>query len=74
MADYERLMEQQRERARAAGKFAGGTALPAELVAQLAPTEFLGYEHLDAGGLRVLALCSRTAGRRVDRARAKKPW
>ena len=38
-------MEQQRERARAAGKFGGGIALPAELVAQLAPTQFLGYEH-----------------------------
>ncbi|WP_147651410.1 alanine--tRNA ligase [Vulcaniibacterium gelatinicum] len=56
MADYERLMEQQRERARAAGKFGTGTVLPAELVAQLAPTEFVGYEHLDAGGLQVVAL------------------
>ena len=56
MADYERLMEQQRERARAAGKFGGGTALPTELIAQLQPTEFLGYEHLEAGGLAVVAL------------------
>jgi alanyl-tRNA synthetase len=56
MADYERLMEQQRERARAAGKFGGGTALPAELIAQLKPTEFIGYEHLEAGGLEVVAL------------------
>ncbi|WP_407060853.1 alanine--tRNA ligase [Agrilutibacter terrestris] len=56
MAEYERLMEQQRERARAAGKFAGGTALPADLIAQLKPTEFVGYEHLEAGGLEVVAL------------------
>src|SRR5687768_14624883 len=56
MADYERLMEQQRERARAAGKFAGGTSLPSELIAQLSPTEFVGYEHLEAGGLVVAAL------------------
>ncbi|NUS38362.1 MAG: alanine--tRNA ligase [Lysobacter sp.] len=56
MTDYDRLMEQQRERARAAGKFGGGTTLPAELVAQLKPTEFLGYDELAAGGLRVVAL------------------
>ena len=47
---------QQRETARAAGKFAGGTVLPAELVAQLQPTEFLGYDTLTAGGLQVVAL------------------
>jgi alanyl-tRNA synthetase len=64
MADYERLMEQQRERARAAGKFGGGTALPSELIAQLAPTEFVGYEHLEAGGLVVQALLR--DGRPVD--------
>ncbi len=56
MADYERLMEQQRDRARAAGKFAGGTSLPSDLIAQLSPTEFVGYEQLEAGGLRVAAL------------------
>jgi len=56
MEDYERLMEQQRGRARSAGKFAGGTTLPAELVAQLQPTEFLGYEGVIAGGLVVTGL------------------
>ncbi len=56
MQDYEHLMEQQRERARGAGKFGGGASLPAELVAQLAPTEFLGYEELASGGLEVVAL------------------
>jgi alanyl-tRNA synthetase len=64
MEDYERLMDQQRERARAAGKFGGGTTLPAELVSQLQPTEFLGYDHLTSGGLQVLALLR--DGRPVD--------
>jgi len=56
MAGFEAAMEQQRETARAAGKFASTTGLPADLVAQLSPTVFLGYEHLDAGGLQVVAL------------------
>jgi alanyl-tRNA synthetase len=64
MEDYERLMEQQRDRARAAGKFGGGTTLSAELVAQLQPTEFLGYDRLTAGGLEVVALLR--DGRPVD--------
>ena len=56
MAGFEVAMEQQRETARAAGKFGGGTALPADLVAQLSPTQFLGYDQLDAAGLKVVAL------------------
>ncbi|HET6396711.1 MAG TPA: alanine--tRNA ligase [Pseudoxanthomonas sp.] len=56
MAGFEAAMEQQRETARAAGKFASTTGLPADLVAQLAPTAFLGYDRLDADNLRVLAL------------------
>ena len=56
MAEYERLMEEQRERARAAGSFKGGLVLPAELIAQLAPTEFLGYDALSHDGLRVVAV------------------
>jgi alanyl-tRNA synthetase len=55
-ADYEALMAQQRERARSASKFAGGLALPADLVAQLHATEFLGYEALEADGCKVVAL------------------
>ena len=65
-------MEQQRDRARGASKFAGGIALPAELVASLPATEFLGYEHLAQDKLRVVALAARRqagaaggAGRRV---------
>jgi alanyl-tRNA synthetase len=53
---YETLMDQQRERARAAGKFAGQVGLPAELVASLHATEFLGYESLEKDGCKVIAL------------------
>src|SRR5690606_139422 len=38
------------------GKFGGGVQLPADLVAQLEPTTFLGYDSLQEGGLVVLAL------------------
>src|SRR5207342_2901866 len=55
-AQYESLMDQQRDRARSASRFAGGLALPAELVASLHPTEFLGYEELEADGCKVIAL------------------
>ncbi|MFZ5636710.1 MAG: alanine--tRNA ligase [Pseudomonadota bacterium] len=54
--EYQRLMDEQRERARKAGKFGGGVAMPAELIAQLAPTVFLGYDGLDAEGLEIVAL------------------
>ena len=56
MAGFEAAMEQQRETARAAGKFTSTTGQPADQVAQLSPTVFLGYDHLDAGGLQVVAL------------------
>ena len=56
MPGFDAAMEEQRRKGREGGKFGGGITLPADLVAQLAPTEFLGYEHLDAGGLRVVAL------------------
>jgi len=56
MAEYEVLMGQQRDRARASSKFASGTALPADLIATLKPTEFLGYESLEADGCRIVAL------------------
>ena len=63
-AGFDAAMDKQRETARAAGKFGGGVQLPADLVAQLQPTEFLGYDHLQAGGLVVLALLK--DGRPVD--------
>lgn len=56
LAGFDAAMAQQKQAARAAGKFGGGVQLPAELVAQLAPTGFLGYELLEADGLTVVAL------------------
>ncbi len=53
---YEALMEQQRERARGASKFAGGVGLPAELVASLHATRFSGYDQLSDDGLQIVAL------------------
>jgi alanyl-tRNA synthetase len=63
-AGFDQAMARQRETARAAGKFGGGTQLPADLVAQLEPTEFLGYYQMQAGGLEVVALLR--DGRAVD--------
>jgi alanyl-tRNA synthetase len=62
--EYNRLMDEQRDRARAAGKFGGGVTMPAELIAQLKPTEFLGYDKLEAGGLEVVAILK--DGKSVD--------
>jgi alanyl-tRNA synthetase len=56
MAGFDVAMAQQRETARAAGKFGGGVTLPAELVAQLQSTEFAGYDALEMGGLVVVGL------------------
>ena len=64
MAGFEAAMNQQRETARASGKFGGGVSLPAELAAQLAITDFLGYDSMLEGGLEVVALLR--DGRSVD--------
>lgn len=56
MQGFDAAMQHQRQTARAAGKFAAGSGLPADLVAKLSPTVFLGHEALDAGGLQVLAV------------------
>jgi alanyl-tRNA synthetase len=56
MAEYDQLMQQQRERARGASKFTGSTGLPAEVVASLHATEFKGYEKLECDGCKVVAL------------------
>ncbi|MFI4968761.1 MAG: alanine--tRNA ligase [Lysobacterales bacterium] len=57
-------MEQQRERARSASQFEGRASLPAELASALAPTKFLGYDTLAAGGCKVLAIVR--AGKAID--------
>ncbi|MGV8930532.1 MAG: alanine--tRNA ligase [Luteimonas sp.] len=56
MAGFDAAMAQQRETARAAGKFSSSTGLPADLVAQMTATQFLGYDARAAGGLQVVAL------------------
>jgi len=65
MAGFDVAMTQQRETARAAGKFGSATTMPAELAAHLVPTRFLGYEKLAEAGLEVVALLK--DGRSVDR-------
>ncbi len=56
MAGFERAMERQRARARAASKFESRTQLPAEIASKLPPTQFLGYETLEARDCKVLAI------------------
>jgi len=65
VAGFDAAMERQRQTARAAGKFGSGVQLPAELVASLSPTRFLGYDQLQADGLNVTALLR--DGRPVER-------
>jgi len=64
MAGFEQAMNEQRERARAAGKFEAKGVMPAELASQLKPTEFLGYEALAADDAKVVGIVR--AGRQVD--------
>ena len=68
MDGFNAAMDNQRETARAAGKFGGGVTLSADLVATLKPTVFLGYDRLQADGLTVLAMLK--DGRPVDAAQA----
>ncbi|PJK08630.1 alanine--tRNA ligase [Lysobacteraceae bacterium NML95-0200] len=56
MEGFNAAMQQQKDTARAAGKFGGGIQLPAELVAQLSPTQFTGYTHVQDDDLTVIAL------------------
>ncbi len=55
-AGFERAMEEQRERARAASQFESKGQLPAEVASSLAPTQFLGYEATRADAARVVAI------------------
>jgi len=63
-AGFDAAMQQQKDTARAAGKFGGGLMLPAELISQLVPTGFLGYDRLSSDGLKVIALMQN--GKPVD--------
>lgn len=53
---FERAMDRQRARARAASQFGGGVQVPAELAASLPATRFTGYDSLELAGARVLAI------------------
>jgi len=64
MVGFEQAMNEQRERARAAGKFEAKGAMPAELASQLQPTVFLGYDALAADGAKVVGIVR--GGRQVD--------
>lgn len=64
MQGFDVAMEQQRRKAREAGKFNAGAGLPAELVAQLQPSVFLGYDKLRSEEREVVALLRE--GRPVD--------
>ncbi|AXA84277.1 alanine--tRNA ligase [Lysobacter oculi] len=68
VAGFDASMQQQKDTARAAGRFGGGLVLPAELIAQLAPTQFLGYEQAASDGLKVIALMQ--GGKPVDAVQA----
>ncbi len=56
MTGFEQAMNEQRERARAAGRFEAKGQMPAELASQLTPTVFLGYEALASNGCKVLGI------------------
>ncbi|HEY8681581.1 MAG TPA: alanine--tRNA ligase [Rhodanobacter sp.] len=64
MAGFERSMNEQRERARAAGRFEAKGQMPAELASQLKPTVFLGYEALQGRGSKLLGIVR--GGKQVD--------
>jgi alanyl-tRNA synthetase len=64
MAGFERAMGEQRQRARAAGKFETKGQMPAELASQLQPTVFLGYAALRSQASKVLGIVC--AGRQVE--------
>jgi alanyl-tRNA synthetase len=56
MDGFEKSMNEQRDRARAASNFETKSSLSADLVQKLKATEFLGYEGLSADGLKVTAI------------------
>ena len=56
MPGFEKAMNEQRDRARAASQFETKSSLSADLVQKLKPTEFLGYEGLSVDGLNVIAI------------------
>ncbi len=64
MVGYEAAMNEQRERARAAGKFESKGSMPADLASSLPPTRFIGYDALGTLSGNVLAIIR--DGRKLD--------
>jgi alanyl-tRNA synthetase len=64
MAGFEKAMNEQRDRARAASQFDTRSSLSADLVQRLKPTKFFGYEGLMLDDLKVVAIVR--GGRDVD--------
>ncbi len=64
VAGFDAAMAQQKDTARAAGKFGGGLVMPADLAARLSPTQFLGYDVCESGSLEIVALMRE--GKTVD--------
>ena len=64
MPGFEQAMNEQRERARSAGRFEAKGQMPADLASQLKPTSFLGYEALRSQGSKVLGIVR--AGKQFD--------
>jgi alanyl-tRNA synthetase len=60
---FEKAMDVQRARARAASQFGGGVQVPAELAASLPATRFTGYDALEFTGARVLAILGEDGSR-----------
>ena len=56
VAGFDAAMQQQKDTARAAGKFGAGLVMPADLAARLTPTQFLGYDACESGSLEIVAL------------------
>ncbi|MGA0585581.1 alanine--tRNA ligase [Dyella sp. KRB-257] len=65
MAGFEQAMNEQRERARAAGRFEARGLMPADLASQLQPTAFLGYDALRIEGATVVGIVR--GGKQFDR-------
>ena len=64
MVGFDSAMNEQRERARAAGKFESKGSMPADLASSLAPTQFTGYDTLGKLSGKVLAIVR--DGRRLE--------
>ncbi len=56
MEGFDKAMNEQRERARAAGRFEAKGLMPADLASQLKPTVFLGYDALYSEASKVVGI------------------